>query len=311
MQPARLAPRGSNLPANIEECLHMLSAIIQKYNDQDEEDAPQENDYLQAMDLLKRINDLKLQPSSAMSSNQQQIIRTVTQVVIQWRSRETHNVPRIRAQSASIVSELEEKSSYLECCVCQRLVKDRYSLLRHQKRISCKQVGLLKSFSVRVKALVSKLNIQLLDATPSGSCLISDAFLLSLSWLCERAQPVIRRPKPDNSVPLLSNKPFPQRLLPKMLWNSIWDPRCSFHDEALLWPKDSKRMLIYDPSMFFGKVCPRKEMARQSLTAWPFSRLLPPMPIVFNAYNFQRYTGEGCWNTWAMRMSVDVADDEM
>lgn len=307
---ARPAPRGSNLPGNIEACLHMLSAIIQKYNDQDEDDAPQENDYLQAMDLLKRINDLKLQPSAAVSANQQQTIRTVTQVVIQWRSRETGHVPRQRVQTASIVSELEAKSLYLECHICQHLVKDRYALARHQKRLTCRQVAILKSYTPRMRALVERLNVKNLHASPVGSCVISDAFLLSISWLCIRSEPIIRRPKADASVPLYNHKPFPQRLIPKRLWNSIWDPRGYFHDELFMCPKDSKRMLVYDPSMFMGKVYPKPHMPRKSLTTWPFVPLKPVVPQVFTTYQFTSFRDDGPWSYWAMRMSIDVADDE-
>ena len=308
---ARLPPRGSELPNNIEACLQMLSEIIQKYNDQDEEDEPQEVDYLKAMDLLKRINDIKGQPAAAVvPANQQRTIQTVTQVVIQWRERETSALPIQRLQLASAAQVLEKQTQYEECPICHHLVKDVYSLSRHQKRITCRRIRLLKTMSDKFKTFIGRVNTRLLLSLPVDSCVISEAFLLSLSFIHLRAQPIIRRPKPDNSVPLVNGKPFPQRLLPKMLWKSIWDPRGSFHDEAFLFPKDSKRMLVYDPSMFWGRAYPRQHMERKTLTSWPFTRCSPIMPHTLSAYQFQTWRDSGTWNNWSMVMVVDVADDE-
>ena len=307
----RLAPRGSELPSNIEACLQMLSEIIQKYNDQDEDDEPQEVDYLLAMDLLKRINDIKGLPAAAVvPAGQQRIIQTVTQVVIQWRERETTALPLQRLQLASSAQVLQKQSQYEECSVCHHLVKDAYSLSRHMKRISCKRIGILKSMTDKFKAFIGRLNVKFVTASRDDPCVISEAFLLSLSFLHMRAQPIIRRPKPNHSVPLVNGRPFPQRLLPKMLWKSIWDPRGSFHDEAFLFPKDSKRMLVYDPSMFFGRAYPRENMERKTLTAWPFTRCVAPSVQIWTTYQLQNWKDSGPWGGWSMVMVVDVADDE-
>jgi len=307
---ARLALRGSNLPTNIEECLHMLSAIIQKYNDQDEGDMPQEVDYLEAMDLLKRINDLRLNGSSgrgaAVGPNAVARIQTVTQVVIQWRERQTFRPPLERIQSGSAITALSLQVGFLECPICHHMVKDRYALTRHQKRITCKSVALAQSISPKTMDLIRRLN-EKFKSEHVDAC-IRTPFLLQLSPIFLRAQPIIRRPKSDGSVPLYNKKPFPQRLLPKMLWNSIWDHRCSFHDEACLFPKDGRRMLIYSPDMFAGKVYPRPYMERKSLTQYPFTGLDLPHPRIFTAYALE--TLADLWGPWSLRLCIDVADDE-
>jgi hypothetical protein len=308
---ARLPPRGSDLPTNIEACLQLLSAIIQKYNDQDEDDEPQENDYLQAMDLLKRINDIKGQPAAVVVPvSQQRVIQTVTQVVIQWRERETGSVPSARLQLASSMKALEMQTEYEECPFCHHLVKDKYAMARHQKRITCKQAAILGSIPAKYHAFIGRQNTRLLQAVPANSCVISEAFLLSLSFMFARAQPIIRRQKPDMSVPQKNGKSFPQRLLPKMLWKSIWDPRGAFHDEAMTCPRDSTRILIYDPSMFVGTVYPKQNMERKSLTAWPFTRLTLVFPIVFTGWQLSLYNDGGPWGQYSQMLSIDVADDE-
>ena len=304
---ARLLPRGHDLPGNIEECLHILGDIIQKYNDADEENLPQENDYLKAMDLLKRINDLKgVRPVATGWQNQaqNQQIQVLTRVVIQWRERETLALAPSRAGLSSI-RQIENKSNYVTCSICSHLVKDHYSLVRHQKRTSCKTVGVMKKVQDgKCWRLVCLLNA---NRKSFEDIQIRDAFLVALSFLFLRAQPVIRRLKADGSIPSYNKKAFPQRLIPKMLWNSLWDPGSYFFDRECLYPKDKTRMLMYDPSMFTGKVYPRVHMERQSLTQWPYSNISTIRPCIMTTYQLQNYKeGHGYWT---QLMTIDVDDE--
>lgn len=301
----RPAPRGADLPGNIEGCLQMLCAIIQKYEDKDPEDPAQENDYLKAMDLLKRVNDIKSANGGGMPVAQAAQIRTVTQVVVQWRERETHHVPRPQLQLSN-TGAVASMKGFITCDVCNHMVKDEYALSRHKKRITCIRAGIVAGFSAKLIRLVTKVNTTRLFC----ECRIEDPFLLELSLILKNAQPIIRRPRPDNSVPLYRKRPFPQRLLPKKLWNSLWDPRAYFHDDALVYPKDPQRMLLYDPTMFCGKIRIHHDMYRHSLSHSSSIVLRMPEPRIWTAYFLANWKEEGPWGDFSMRMCIDVQEED-
>ena len=307
----RPAPRGADLPANIEGCLQMLCAIIQKYEDKDPDDPAQENDYLKAMDLLKRVNDIKsASGGAAVPVAQAAQIRTVTQVVVQWRERETHHVPRPQLQLSN-TGAVAAMKGFITCDICNHMVKDEYALSRHKKRITCIRAGIVSGFSVKLMKLVTAINKKVPSSMdPAYTYYIGTPFLLELSLVLKNAQPIIRRPRPDNSVPLYRKRPFPQRLLPKKLWNSLWDPRAYFHDDALVYPKDSQRMLLYDPTMFCGKVRITHDMYRHSLSHSCNIVLRMPEPKVWTAYTLANWKEEGPWGDMSMRMCIDVQDEE-
>ena len=304
---ARLPPRGSSLPSNVQECLHMLSSIIQKYNDQDPEDVPQEVDYLQAMDLLKRINDIGC--STAMQSTQ---VRTINTVVVQWRERQTNHRERQTQQLKS-----EQMKQYITCEICGHFVKDGYAYTRHKKRLSCIRVSIIRKMPAKVRNLIHNLNTKMLAKEERDdhylAYFISEAFLVELSLIHLNAQPKIRRPQgPDGRIPLLNKHPFPQRLIPERLWNSLWDPRGYFLDDKMTVPRDPRRMLVYDPSMFFGKIYVKHDMFRRSLVVSP-TTLEAPKPAVWSTLVMQSWIGEGRWAFNALRMSIDVyqeSDDD-
>jgi hypothetical protein len=308
LQP-RPAPRGANLPANIEECLQLLCGIVQKYNDNDPDDAPQENDYLQAMDLLKRINDIK--GAGGHSVAQQAQIRTVTQVVVQWRERETHHVPRAQLQLSN-TGAVAAMKGFITCDVCNHMVKDDYAMARHKKRITCIRAGIVAGFSAKLLRLVHAVNTRVRACTldVALSCCVLQPFLLELSLILKNAQPIIRRPKPNGSVPLYRKRPFPQRLLPKMLWNSLWDPRGYFHDVAMIYPKDPQRVLMYDPSMFCGKIRIPADIYRRTLTHVGSVNLRLPEPRVWTVYGYTNWRDEGLWGDGSLRMCIDVQEDD-
>lgn len=308
----RPAPRGSNLPNNIEACLQMLCGIIQKYEDNDPNDPAQENDYLQAMDLLKRVNDIKsLQGGAAVPVAQAARIQTVTQVVVQWRERETHHVPRPQLQLGNIGA-VSGMRGFITCDICNHMVKDEYALARHKKRITCIRAGIVAGFSAKLLNLVHAVNTRARECNlyTALSCCVGQPFLLELSLILKNAQPIIRRPKPNNSVPLFRKRPFPQRLLPKKLWNSIWDPRGYFHDVAMIYPKDPQRVLLYDPSMFCGKIRITQDMYRHSLCHFGAVMLRLPEPRVWTGYTLANWTEEGPWGDMSLRMCVDVEEED-
>lgn len=304
------------MPNNIEACLHLLSAIVQKYNDVDPNDMPQEVDYLQAMDLLKRINDIKTTPHGVAVAAQ---VQTITQVVVQWRERQTAQNSFVQV---SLHGDLEmQLSGYTACPICGQLVKDKYALHRHQKRASCmrasvvlgvcsdpKQSAMMKRMNAKLLSDERGVQLPLILLHPEmADVRISPAFILALTTIFRNAQPVIRRAKDDHSVQLHRGRPFPQRLLPKMLWNSMWHPSAYFHDDAYLCPKDNSRMLMYDPSMFYGKVFPRLSMYRHTLTTFPFTLLRPACPQVFASYMLP-WAYES-WSDISQKMCVDVATE--
>ncbi len=308
--PPRLLPRGHDLPTSIEECLHMVSDIIQKYNDAEEGEEPQEGDYLKAMDLLKRINDLRI--GAGVSHNQQNRIQTVTRVVIQWRERDTvHPSPSRVALSA--VQEMEKKANYLLCPFCSTLVKDSYAMVRHTKRPSCKTAAIIKAIKPVSHLLMERVNLR------NENTDLRLPFLVTLSFIFLRAEPCIRRPKPDGSVPTWYGKPFPQRLLPRRLWNSIWDPRGYFLDNEMKCPRDPTRMLVYTPNMFCGKIYVRPYMERHTLanSPWLDLRFISPFhtpSVLSSSFNFETYqramanpNGKHPWN---FVMSIDVENEE-
>lgn len=304
--PPRLPPRGYDLPTSIEECLHMVGEIIQKYNDAEEGDEPQEGDYLKAMDLLKRINDLRQTVPHAHSQHAPHI-QTVTQVVIQWRERQTLRSAPSRI-SISAVSELERKADFLICPFCSTMVKDQYAMVRHTKRVSCKTAAFVKAIRPISHSLMERVNFL------NGNTDLRLPFLVTLSFIFLRAQPCIRRPKPDGSVPTWFGKPVPQRLLPKRLWHSIWNPRGYFHDDHMTYPKDPTRMLVYCPSMFFGKVYTKPYMERQSLANSPYTDLKPQTPLVFSSFSWETYqralANPNGRHPWNYVMSIDMEDEE-
>lgn len=295
MSSARLPPRGSNLPGNIPDCLHLLTEIVSKYNDADPDDPPQENDYLQAMDLLKRINDIR--PSgfgipAAGGGAAANASPAIPQIVIQWRQRATfhHQQPAIDLADDLAMS----LAGYVNCPKCGRMLKDRYALQRHQKRAACLRASVLVAANgnTQFQRFLARVNLKIMSDErgqrqmefsrfPERACVrISIGFVAAMAQIHKEAQMVVRRPKSDYSIPLLHNRPYPMRLLPQMLWDSLWNPSSYFWDAAFVCPKDDRRVLMYHPGMFVGKMKTPPNIFRVSLCQ-AFTNLMLPFVRTF------------------------------
>lgn len=214
----------SALPSyDITDMLSSLMAVISKYEEKDPENPPNEGDYLLAMNTLKALNDRK----ERFSSVQRQVV-----VNLRERIRRVPNLLEITTRHANWM--LKKLQGYITCEVCGSQVVNEYALTRHKKRAGCRNMkARVFFFSAKFQARKEKWDAKGYE--------IDFPFVAAMFQIHEDTKPQILV-LPECREYVAPQQMVPRRLLPSMLWESMWS--------ATAQNVNPKFCFRYEPNMF-------------------------------------------------------------
>lgn len=201
--------------------------VISKYEEKDPANLPNEGDYLLAMNTLKALNDRK----ERFTSNNHQIV-----VHMRERIRRLPNLLEITSRHANWM--LKKIQGYITCDACGSQIANEYALNRHKKRAGCRAMkARVFFFSPKFQAKKEKWDAK---GYP-----IDFPFVAAIFQIHDDSAPKIVV-LPNCREYVWPQKMIPRRLLPGMLWESIWSNTAQNVN-----PKFAFR---YEPNMFCVKL---------------------------------------------------------